>query len=287
MPSISTSASTIASAISPRLPVFSAVARISVRKYDRYFSLTGLPLPEISICIGVAAPMLAPGLMTICVAANEMSAPAEMARLLMNAMVGTFVFKSASRICIAESTRPPSVLISKIIASACAFSRSTRSIYGAKPRSIIPEISIFTTRFGAACAGNAAKTRPRTATMPQRNLPVFLIIFPSIFEFQPRRRDIFFRLPHDVTPSAFNGLGNASLLSSWPSFGVKKLRTASHELFNVFALKGKIRRNENSSTFYLQERHHLEFLGGRLGAARKKDTLQAHIWGLKRVDWLG
>jgi hypothetical protein len=71
-----------------------------------------------------------------------MSAPAEIALLLIKAIVGTLELKIASLICVAASTLPPNVFISKIIA--IAFSDSaldiTRFIKGGKPKSIVPSI---------------------------------------------------------------------------------------------------------------------------------------------------
>jgi len=72
----------------------------------------------------VAAPIELPG--TIIILSHEIAirAPAEMARLLINAIVRRSVPIIASLICVAASTLPPKVLILKIIASAFASSAS-------------------------------------------------------------------------------------------------------------------------------------------------------------------
>ena len=69
-----------------------------------------------------------------------MSAPAEIARRFIKAMVGTFEPRIASLIWVAASTRPPKVLISKITALALLASASSRalSMKGGSPRSITP-----------------------------------------------------------------------------------------------------------------------------------------------------
>jgi len=84
-----------------------------------------MPLPPCPICTGVAAPIVPPPLMTMRSAASAMRAPAEIARLLTKAMVGTDVVSSASRICTAASTRPPKVLISSTTAAALAVAASS------------------------------------------------------------------------------------------------------------------------------------------------------------------
>ena len=66
----------------------------------------------------VIGDVVPPGVITMCFVASEINAPAEMARLLINAIVSGFAFNRASRMSIAASTRPPSVLTSKMIASA-------------------------------------------------------------------------------------------------------------------------------------------------------------------------
>ena len=58
--------------------------------------------------------------MTMSCAASVISAPAEMARLLTNAIVRKSVFKSASRISTAASSLPPKVSISTMTTSAAA-----------------------------------------------------------------------------------------------------------------------------------------------------------------------
>jgi hypothetical protein len=99
------------------------------------------------------------------VVAKAMSTPAEMARLLTNAMVRMGVRSSASRIKTAASTRPPNVLISKTTADACCVAASfkVRSTNGARPRSMTPSMGMtYTTRAWAAAM--ATRLRPAIAT---------------------------------------------------------------------------------------------------------------------------
>ena len=68
----------------------SAVARNSLRMYETVFSATGCAgAPGWPICTGVAAPIVPPSAMAMFSAARLISAPAEMARLLMKATVRT------------------------------------------------------------------------------------------------------------------------------------------------------------------------------------------------------
>jgi hypothetical protein len=80
-PSIAMSSSTIASATFGSRSRASASARISLRIALTIFSGAFFPSPV----TGVAAPITAPGRISIAFAASEISAPAEKARRLTNA----------------------------------------------------------------------------------------------------------------------------------------------------------------------------------------------------------
>ena len=71
--------------------------------------------------------MVLPGAMTICLVASDIKAPAEIAFLLMKAIVFIFVSISLSLILTAESNLPPKVSISRIRASAFALSASFKT----------------------------------------------------------------------------------------------------------------------------------------------------------------
>ncbi len=71
--------------------------------------------------------MVLPGAITICFVASDISAPAEIAFLLMKAIVFIFVSINPSLIFTAESNLPPKVSISKIRASAFALSASSKT----------------------------------------------------------------------------------------------------------------------------------------------------------------
>ena len=90
----------------------------------------------------VAAPNKPPSVIYIFSQDREISAPAEIALLFIKAIVGTLEPKIASLICVAASTLPPKVFISKIIALALSFSATeiTRFMKGGKPKSIVPLI---------------------------------------------------------------------------------------------------------------------------------------------------
>jgi len=70
---------------------------------------------------------------------KDIKAPAEIALLLIKAIVGIFVSKMASLICVAASKRPPKVSISKIIAEALSLSANLilLEIKGGRPKSIV------------------------------------------------------------------------------------------------------------------------------------------------------
>src|SRR5688572_12104229 len=76
--------------------------------------------------------------------ASAISAPAEIARWLTNAMVRTGALRSVSRIATAASTRPPNVFMSSSTAAAPASSASrlVRDRNGARPRSLMPSIEM-------------------------------------------------------------------------------------------------------------------------------------------------
>src|SRR5690606_23449235 len=112
-----------------------------------------------------------------------MSAPADHARSGMNAMTVKCVRSSASRMSVAESTRPPNVLISTRMAAAPAASASAtaRRTNTAKPSSMVPSIGTTCTAGTApdgACAAPAApaKSAARTAihSMPGRRSPMVM-----------------------------------------------------------------------------------------------------------------
>ena len=88
----------------------------------------------------MAAPIDAPGVIKIESQLREMSAPADIARLLIKAIVGILLSKIISLIWVAASTRPPKVSISKMIAFALFSSASstTRWIKCGRPISIVP-----------------------------------------------------------------------------------------------------------------------------------------------------
>ena len=96
------------------------------------------------ISTAVVAPIVAPPAMNTFSQDNEISAPAEIARLFIKATVGTFESNIASLICVAASTRPPKVLTSNIIAFALFSSASAieRSMNGGNPKSIVPSIGM-------------------------------------------------------------------------------------------------------------------------------------------------
>ena len=111
IPFISTSGSTIAWAMSGLRWFFSAVARISERMYDWY--LSGMISPF--WLTTEAAPIDEPAAMYMLSHAMAISAPAEAALLLMNAMVGMGAFISSVRILSAASNSPPKVFSSSKI----------------------------------------------------------------------------------------------------------------------------------------------------------------------------
>ena len=92
------------------------------------------------ISTAVAAPMVPPPVIYIFSQDKEINAPAEIARLLIKATVNTSEASIASLICVAASTLPPKVSISKMIAAALSSSAAliVLSINGGKPRSIVP-----------------------------------------------------------------------------------------------------------------------------------------------------
>ena len=144
-PSISTARSTIASATSPRRPLASAVERISVRMYEVIFSSTAALCSVPSLVIGVTAPMLAPGVIAITSHASAIRAPALIARGCTKAAVRAGCASSASRMRIAASTRPPSVLMSRTTTTASGCAASARSMKADSPRSIVPSIGMRST----------------------------------------------------------------------------------------------------------------------------------------------
>ena len=82
------------------------------------------PGASIGAATAVAAPMEAPGVIKIESQLREIKAPAEMARLLIKAMVVTLLSKMMSLICVAASTLPPKVSISNMMALALFVSAS-------------------------------------------------------------------------------------------------------------------------------------------------------------------
>ena len=162
---MTTSLSTMASAMSPRLPLASAVARISARMYDTIFSPTASAWPPGATWMGVAAPIVPPSVMMMLSQARLINAPALIARGWMNATVRGSASSNASRIWIAASTRPPSVLTSITIATASGLVSMARRTNAARPSSTVRSIAMTTTLLPAGASIGRACTSPLTLAL--------------------------------------------------------------------------------------------------------------------------
>ena len=116
--------------------------------------------------IGSAAPMLLPGAMTIWRHDKAIRAPADQARDVMKAIVGTCECCNKSRIRNALSTRPPCVLMRIRTAWSCCSSASfmPRCTSAACPPSISPVIVITCTVSAAYTGSCTVQTRTHKNT---------------------------------------------------------------------------------------------------------------------------